>query len=442
MTLFVRHIAVHKDDVILQFIRLGDRYFLERCLTFGSSSSPGIFDDIAELAVLLAIHILMWRRSMICRELDDTIFIGLLEDAKTWYSTYKAVCARLGVRLADEVKDKAFGPRDKGTLLGLDFDLASWTWSMSASKADKILTLLHLVASDRSITQSDLAKLCGKINFYMDIFQGRWERSFFLEKLDCKTKRDPTVVSVSADMVSQARWWIAQINMRLVYPARIPDPRNPQRSTCVTIFPDAAGGRGAPGTGYGAILWTWPRVFVCHFWPESIRGPDSVTGMDFSNKLFMLEAVAILAGIIADTAKLRNRMVRVYTDNSACVAGFKKRHSHELLGWTALKAAKDVADGLNASLAVEKIRRCSCVGATAADSLSKGNLSEALFYMEQAEPNPGYTSRTLLKWLGNPIPTRVLGLAILVELRRAGFLVLIDFEVSEEILALVAYPKE
>ena len=47
-----------------------------------------------------------------------------------------------------------------------------------------------------------------------------------------------------------------------------------------------------------------------------------------------------------------------------------------------------------------------------------------------------------MKWLSNPVPSRVLGLAILVELRYAGFLVLIDFEISKEILALVAYPEK
>ena len=70
------------------------------------------------------------------------------------------------------------------------------------------------------------------------------------------------------------------------------------------------------------------------------------------------------------------------------------------------------------------------------------NILGLVLWQNLAEPEPGYTSRTLMKWLSNPVPSRVLGLAMLVELRYAGFLVLIDFEISKEILALVAYPEK
>ena len=59
-------------------------------------------------------------------------------------------------------------------------------------------------------------------------------------------KDDPTPVLVTDGMVSQAEWWIEQIWMRAEHPAPIPDPLNPKRSHKLVIFPDAAGGRGAP----------------------------------------------------------------------------------------------------------------------------------------------------------------------------------------------------
>ena len=245
---------------------------------------------------------------------------------------------------------------------------------------------------------------------------------------------------VTKGMVSQADWWISQVHVMMSHPARIPDPRNPRRSSRVIIFPDAAGGKGAPGTGYGAVVWSWPRVFVCHFWPETVRSGFSEGGEELANKLFLLEAVAILAGLVADINKIRNNAVTCYTDNSGCVAGFRKKHSKEMLGWSVLKAAQDVASGLNASLSVEKVRRCSCVGAAAADALSKGDLQAGLEYMEYAEKEPGFTSRTLIKWLHSPYPTRVLGLAILLELRHRGHAVMVDFAVTDEISDLVC-PK-
>ena len=159
--------------MILQFLFVGGRFFLERCLTFGSSSSPGIYDDLAELIVCLVLHILSWKRDMICRQLDDTIFLGNKDDTVTWYTTYKDVCRELRVRVAPEVAAKAFGVTQKGSVLGLIFDLESFTWSMDWEKALKLIRLLHLIATDRKLLQRDLGKITGKINFYMDIFLGR-----------------------------------------------------------------------------------------------------------------------------------------------------------------------------------------------------------------------------------------------------------------------------
>ena len=305
----------------------------------------------------MALNMLGWTRRKVCRQLDDTIFIGPLQEVLLWYSTYKSLCANLGIRVAEEVADKAFGVSEKGSILGLSFDLSLWTWSMDRLKADKILRLLHLVASDRHLLQRDLAKLVGKLTFYADIFCAKWERSFFLEHLDNKKKDDPTPVTVTENMVSQADWWIDQINMMLVHPAPIPPPSPPQRSHNLVIFPDAAGGKGAAGTGYGAVVWTWPRVYVAHYWPESVRSGLSKEGEELCNKMYLLEAVAILAGLVADVDKVRNNAVAVHTDNAACVFGYRRKHSQELLGWTVLKAAHDVSRGLNASLTVEKVRR-------------------------------------------------------------------------------------
>ena len=262
-----------------------------------------------------------------------------------------------------------------------------------------------------------------------------------MEQLDNARKDDPTPVVVTKGMVSQAEWWIEQIHMMMEHPAPIPDPMGGEKSTRLTIFPDAAGGKGAPGTGYGAVVWTWPRVYVCHYWPEAVRTGATAEGEELANKLYFLESVAILAGLLADVDKVRNSAVAVFTDNAACVTGFKKKHSHELLGWSALKAANEVAHGLNATLAVEKVRRCSVVGAAAADALSKGDLQAGLDFMEYARPEPGFTSRTMLKWLSRPVPTRVLGPAILLELRHRGYAVLVDFVITEEISNLVCWTR-
>ena len=53
--------------------------------------------------------------------------------------------------------------------------------------------------------------------------------------------------------------------------------------------------------------------------------------------MMLLEAVAILAGVAAAPDLIRNKAVKVFTDNAACVFGFKKKHSQEILAHSVLK---------------------------------------------------------------------------------------------------------
>ena len=48
----IRHIR--EEDVKLQFIEFGGRLFAELMLVFGAISSPGIYDDLANIIVSLA----------------------------------------------------------------------------------------------------------------------------------------------------------------------------------------------------------------------------------------------------------------------------------------------------------------------------------------------------------------------------------------------------
>ena len=105
--------------------------------------------------------------------MDDTIFLGPRAETETWYTTYKSVCKLLNIQVAEEVAAKAFGVTDTGSVLGLILNLTTWTWSMDEVKALKLIRLLHLVATDKNLRQRDLAKLVGKLTFYMDIFDGR-----------------------------------------------------------------------------------------------------------------------------------------------------------------------------------------------------------------------------------------------------------------------------
>ena len=151
-----------------------------------------------------------------------------------------------------------------------------------------------------------------------------------------------------------------------------------------------------------------------------------------------LESVAVISGLLAAPELIRNVPVAIHCDNSGVVAGFLKGHSSESLAWTVLKAVRDIAQAFNCPVEIRKVTRCSDKGSLAADLLSKAELEQARAIMDCPASGPGFLSRTLLHWLEKPTVSRVLGYAILEELRQMGIKSLRSYvEDEEEINKLV-----
>ena len=72
-----RHIPVRKEDLHLQFVKWGDKFFQETKLMFGGTSSPGIYDRFAGLFLFLCV----WKtRGMKAKDavgyLDNVMAVG------------------------------------------------------------------------------------------------------------------------------------------------------------------------------------------------------------------------------------------------------------------------------------------------------------------------------------------------------------------------------
>ena len=62
---------------------------------------------------------------------------------RTFVKTHRAICQRVGVKLAPETdKEKAFSCETRGTVLGVIYDSISWSWNLDS---EKIKILLHLL---------------------------------------------------------------------------------------------------------------------------------------------------------------------------------------------------------------------------------------------------------------------------------------------------------
>ena len=70
---------------------------MDAALTFGASSSPGIFDRVAELVLTLALHLAGLARDLALRQLDDNVFIGHLVEVTEAYEVYHRLALDIGV---------------------------------------------------------------------------------------------------------------------------------------------------------------------------------------------------------------------------------------------------------------------------------------------------------------------------------------------------------
>ena len=438
-----KHVHVRGEDVHLQVVYIGGRYFVERGLTFGASSSPCLYDQPAEICLELSCIRSGVSRDKVAKQLDDCICISSEEDVMAWYLSYRKTCTELGVSLAsEEDRDKSFPPSDSGVLLGIFFDFVSWTWSVPKVKCDKILILLFTVVNSDTVPNKLVETLAGKICHYAPVFGAMWERTFIIKMVE-HDKHKSFQVHCNDNVKSQCSYWIRRL-MLSSHPDTIPLPMNVFPSYSINIYPDAAGGSTIGHVGMGGVFWdTSPKHFFMLPWPENINNNyPNCFGHKFSQKLTVLEALAALQLLISQPDVIRGRNVTIWTDNAGLYWAFRKASSKCLYVYTLSKAIYTVARSLDCNVRIEKIRRCSDIPSTVADSLSKGSIADALELMgDDVDYSMGFLSLTLQKWILDPKPSRVLGSAVVEEMSRQTAVLRWEPEWKYEIDKLVKYPK-
>ena len=425
-----KHVSVSHEDRHLQVFQFCGRLFIESQLTFGARSSPDRFDVVSDVPLEIALwKSKMWKGDII-KQLDDVCCFGRkgTGSVQLFYDNYRDTCEKVGVLLAsEEDPEKAFGPSTKGVILGVEFNLDTFTWNMSRKKADRLLAILWTLFEQKHASLKIMESVVGKINHYRLICPfGRWERSWLLGLIAQENRNPLTKLNISGLALDQLSWWIRSIQLAKEG-SRIPDPRGIFPKVCLLMFPDASGGMGQKEAGVGSWFMTKNKQpWIQIPWPDCIRENQRNTlGVTFGNKLTTLEGVAALAGFLSEPDLVRNKAVTILTDNIGLVYAFEKGHSKCLYAHTIAKALHYVSVALNTSLKVEKVKRRSCVGAIVADDLSKGDIPAAISLMDDPSPIQSYKSRVLGEWMEDPKPSRILGENIVEEL--ANFTAVLDW---------------
>ena len=122
-------------------------------------------------------------------------------------------------------------------------------------------------------------------------------------------------------------------------------------------------------------------------------------------------------------ARLTHSPVRIWVDNAGSVQIWKKGYSNNCeLCSTLVTAIGAVVAAHGIQLDIAKITRCTGVGPTLADHLSKAQFGQFRSHAQQKgwaiQTEPLTIPVTLLRWLQSPVPDPNLGNDILLELAK------------------------
>lgn len=128
---------------------LAGRLFGEIMLVFGGVSSADIYDDLAKVVLMLVIKLAKYDERLVTQVLDDVVACGSVGSGtvENFYLKYRKVAKKIGVQVADETDpDKCFKSTNEGKVLGIMYNLHTWTCWIPE---DKLIPILYLLAEVR-----------------------------------------------------------------------------------------------------------------------------------------------------------------------------------------------------------------------------------------------------------------------------------------------------
>lgn len=416
-----KHQHVVEEDLKLQVLEWGGRFFVELCLIFGAVSSPGIYDQLAKLFLWCVMLLVGMPRDQVEQHLDDVLGVGLPGEegvVHDFYRAYREEAGKCGIKIdSSGSRDKCQAPDTTFIGLGVCFDTVRWVWWL---KEDKLLTILHaLLSIQRSTTTSlkELQSVTGKLVDIRDLVPGgRYNLLYFHCQVAEAVKGDKQLANITEGLKAQAMWWFLSLQANQVHsPIIHPDER--MTSTAVYAYSDAAGGsRDSIKAGVGAVMLPGRWVYVP--WPAWLNaGGRNRDGVRFSSKLSCLELLGPLLVVATMGMECKGRVLVVMVDNAGSVAIYRKGHSVACpYSSTVAKAAFDLSERWGVRLIVKKIRRCSNKGAVIADAISKGDFPLVRQMMKDREKAPRVVPSVLWDWVSRPRVDLSLGDKIAQEL--------------------------
>ena len=397
---------VRKEDLKLQVVEFGGRFFVEVRLMFGTRSSPGIYDDLAKCFLFSVIELTEGiTRNDVEQHLDDVLGVGPPgEDSPihSFFNNYLKEAENVGIKLDQSGnREKVQPPDTTVTALGVQFDTVSWTWKYKKEKLIKILHTLDDIRQGKEMEFRQIQSIVGKlIDVRFLVKGGRYNMLLFLIAANQELK-PKEIVKPTTQLKEQAQWWmIALVESDKFSPILHPNP--PVPSHAMEGWTDAAGGSTSHvGAGLGGLVPPYRYFYMP--WPEWLnRGMGNEDGEVFARKLTCLELLGPLVLLATCGDQAAGAHLRCYIDNQGAVEVYRKGHSTKCVYTSTIaKAIHEVAESIGATVTVEKVLRCSDKGSYTADMISKGNMREVRAMLPLREA-PCTVPQSILSWVKEP----------------------------------------
>ena len=305
-----RIIPVSPNDFPLLGMEWQGKFYFDKCLPMGCSSSCNIFETFTTALEWVAMNKL--NASALIHILDDFLFIApSKEKCQGDLNNFLTVCQRIGIPIAI---GKTMGPDRALQFAGITLDTELMEVRLPEEKLDKCLSQLSYFCSRKSVTLKELQALIGLLNFACCVVvPGR----AFLRRLIDLTRgvRKPTHhVRLTKESKYDLQVWL---NFLRSYNGKSFFLGSRwYTSKTLKLFTDAAG-----SLGYAAIFgkqWffgEWPAVWktfnitILEFFPIVLA--SEIWGPLMRNKciVFFSDNQAVVEIINKQTSKDRSIMV-------------------------------------------------------------------------------------------------------------------------------------
>jgi hypothetical protein len=413
------------------------KFFYDKTTVFGSAAAPAWFDPLSELIVLIVCTLFKIPRKYVHRQLDDVPMVSPKNSGLTekFYTEYRNICAKINLPLAEQcpLNEKAFGPTNTGTVLGINFNSKNLTWSLSTEKKEKLFQIIDNFTNQKTCNLKEIQKLIGKLTDFsqMCCFMKGFKYNLlsllkkFEDKDDCKK-------IITANVKHDIQIWkkaIEAASFGLPIPGIVDEPP----LNHLTFISDAAGAsfrwikgtkinttkgetRGVASIGYDGDYISFLGTIT---WPETLlTSAVSSNGKNFASKSTTLEMIGLLIPFLSIPWKLWGRHIVLEVDNTAVQYGWQKKYCKNDPETSILIRALHIVEAfLHCRIYVQHVKRISTDMAKLADSFSREETTTAECKMKTNHLEMRKIEGAILDWLKNPLLDWDLGLKLVNEIQ-------------------------